>query len=160
MKHYLIDIDDTLYLHPRNKKMDYNISPNDKLISLLNECIYPKYIYTNATYDHANLIINRLNLQDKFIKIYSRDTMPLMKPEFESAIDVENNIKLRPENINKKHLFVFFDDLLPNLKTGKKRGWTTIWVSPLYESKNNYTYVDYAFPNINSALSHCIKYNI
>ena len=161
MKHYLIDMDDTLYQHPRNQKLNYNMSPNNELISLLNECKYSKYIYTNATYNHANIILNKLNLDEQFTKIYSRDTMPLMKPELNSAIDIENNIRNRLENVNQKiHVFNLFDDLLPNLKTGKQRGWMTIWISPLYRSKQNYEYVDHAFPDIKTALLYCNEYDI
>lgn len=159
MKHYLFDLDDTLYINPKNINKMYDIMPDNNLINLLNNCPHSKYIYTNAMYEHANTIINKLNIQSQFDKIYSRDTIPSMKPYFQSARDVENNIIFN-KGTNNKDEFIFFDDLLPNLKTGKKKGWKTIWISPLYNYKEKYEYVDYAFPNIKTALYYCNKYNI
>ena len=136
----------------------YDIIPDNILINLLNNCPYPKYIYTNAMYKHANLVLNKLKIQNVFEKIYSRDTIPLMKPEYNSAIDVEKNIIITKNTKNNK--FVFFDDLLPNLKTGNKKGWVTIWISPLYRNKKHYDYIDHAFPDIKTALLYCNEYNI
>ena len=58
----------------------------------LNLCKGPKYIYTNATYSHADTVLKKMNLSDGFEKIYSRDTMELMKPHLESAISVQKDI--------------------------------------------------------------------
>jgi len=71
--------------------------------------------------------------------------------------DVENNIIFN-EN-SKENIFVFFDDLLPNLKTAKKRGWKTVWISPFYDSVR-YDFIDYSFPDIKSSMIYCNKYNI
>jgi FMN phosphatase YigB (HAD superfamily) len=158
MKHYLFDLDDTLYMNPSKKSEMYDITPDDILINLLNNCPHPKYIYTNAMYIHANLILNKLEMQEIFKKIYSRDTIPLMKPEYNSAVDIEKNIIITGNTKNNK--FVFFDDLLPNLKTGKKKGWVTIWISPLYRNKKHYEYIDHAFPDIKTALFHCNEHDI
>ena len=159
MKHYIFDLDDTLYINPFNYNKMYDILPDNDLINLLNNCPYSKYIYTNAMFEHANIIINKLNIQSQFDKIYSRDTIPSMKPYIQSVIDVEKNIILNKGGTNNNE-FVFFDDLLPNLKTAKQNGWTTIWISPSYFSKDKYEFIDYAFPNIKKAISYCNKYNI
>jgi len=158
MKHYLFDLDDTLYINPTKKSEMYDIIPDNALIDLLNTCPHQKYIYTNAMYVHANLILNKLEIQNIFKKIYSRDTIPLMKPEYNSAVDIENNIIITGNT--KKNKFVFFDDLLPNLKTGKKKGWVTIWISSLYRNKKHYEYIDHAFPDIKTALLYCNKNDI
>ena len=135
MKHYIFDMDDTLYKHPKDKRKMYNINKSEKLIKLLDNCNYNKYIYTNATYSHANLILNKLGVDDYFEKIYSRDNIPKMKPDDESAHNIENDIfKIYSYNNNK---FFFFDDLLENLKMGKNRNWITIWIHPLYQYKDN-----------------------
>ena len=162
MKHYIFDLDDTLYINPKDIKKMYNVYPDNNLANLLNNCPHKKYIYTNATYDHANIIINKLNINNHFNKIYSRDTIPSMKPMIQSARDVENNIIFyeKETNFNKNNEFVFFDDLLPNLKTAKIKGWKTIWISPFYNHKNNYNYLDYSFPNINIALEFCNQNDI
>ena len=160
MKYYLIDLDDTIFINPKKRNIDYvNITVDNELIQLLDSIQFPKYIYTNATFGHANVVLNKMGIDEKFKKIYSRDTMPLMKPHINSAIDVENNIKYSIHS-NQKYDFYFFDDLLDNLSTGKKRGWTTIWISPLYRKSDNYNFVDYAFENIKVALAYLKKYNL
>jgi len=157
MKYYIFDLDDTLYKNPKDFNKMYDINPDKELINILNNCPYQKYIYTNATYDHANIILNKLKIQRLFKKIYSRDTIPSMKPNYQSVRDVENNIIFN-EN-SKENIFVFFDDLLPNLKTAKKRGWKTVWISPFYDSVR-YDFIDYSFPDIKSSMIYCNKYNI
>lgn len=148
MKIYLFDMDDTIYMHDRPLVYD-NIEEDRHLSALLYYCPYPKYIYTNATFGHADVILQKMKLSNRFKKIYSRDNIPSMKPDINSAIALEKDI-LREYYENNE--YVFFDDLLENLKTAKERKWTTVWISPLY-NQNNYPFVDYAFPDIKTALS-------
>ena len=148
MKIYLFDMDDTIYMHNRPLVYD-NIKEDKDLSALLYYCPYPKYIYTNATFGHADIILQRMKLSKRFKKIYSRDNIPSMKPDINSAIALEKDI-LREYNDNNE--YVFFDDLLVNLKTAKERKWTTIWISPLYKNKNNYLFIDSAFPDLKAAL--------
>ena len=78
----VIDIDDTLFVH-RSNEMNYDkIRPDYQLKSQLQKITYPKYILTNATYDHANIILNKLDVVDEFKKVYSRDNIPAMKPHY------------------------------------------------------------------------------
>jgi len=157
MKHLLIDMDDTLYLH--GKKLEYDkIKEDERLTYLCEQCIYPKYIYTNATFEHADLILEKMKLSKYFTTIYARNNLRSMKPDINSAISIEKDInsKFRYE----QNSFVFFDDLLVNLKTGKDRRWTTFWISPLYQEKDRYPFVDYAFPNMKLALDYFNKYKL
>jgi len=149
MKIYLFDMDDTIYIHDKPLVYD-NISEDRHLSALLYYCPYPKYIYTNATFGHADIILQKMKLSNRFKKIYSRDNIPSMKPNIDSAIAIEKDIHMEYNDNNE---YVFFDDLLVNLKTVKERKWTTVWISPLYLHKNNYPFIDYAFPDIKSALS-------
>lgn len=159
MKHYLIDLDDTLFVHGNQRKIDYsNIQSDPTLIKLLDNIQYPKYIYTNATFGHANVVLNKMNIDEKFSKIYSRDTIPYMKPNINSAISLENNINY--QNNNETNTFYFFDDLLENLLMGKKRNWKTIWISPNYREINNYNFIDYSFPNIKMAINYLNDNNL
>lgn len=148
MKIYLFDMDDTIYIHNRELNYD-NITEDRHLSALLYYCPYPKYIYTNATFGHADAILQKMKLSGKFKKIYSRDNIPSMKPDINSAIALEKDII---NEYNENNEYVFFDDLLVNLKTAKERKWTTIWISPLYSNKNNYPFVDHAFPDVKTAL--------
>jgi len=161
MKHYLIDLDDTIFINKDKRRINYSLIQSDpQLVQLLDMIKVPKYIYTNATFEHANVVLNQMGIDTKFKKIYSRDTMPLMKPHLNSAIDVENNIRYWGYNNKYNHSFYFFDDLLNNLKMGKNQRWTTIWISPHYRKVDYYDYVDYAFPDIKSALAYLNKYNL
>lgn len=150
MKIYLFDMDDTIYLHKDKKIIYENITEDKELSLLLYQFPYPKYIYTNATYNHADIILKKMKLSKNFKKIYSRDNIPAMKPQLKSAIALEKDISTEYKDNNE---YVFFDDLLLNLKSAKQRKWTTVWISPLYERKNNYPFIDYAFSDIKTALS-------
>ena len=164
MKHYLIDMDDTLYLH--RGKLDYDSVKEDRRLTYLcKQCPHPKYIYTNATFGHADILLQKMNLSDHFEKIYSRDDkirisdtfIYSMKPDINSALSVEASINLKYKN--EKNTFYFFDDLLVNLNTGKNRKWTTIWISPLFYERSRYPFVDYAYPNMKLALEYLNKSN-
>jgi FMN phosphatase YigB (HAD superfamily) len=166
MKHYLIDMDDTLYLH--RGKLDYDsVNEDRRLTYLCKQCPHPKYIYTNATFGHADILLQRMNLSDHFEKIYSRDDkikslndnsfIYSMKPDINSALSVELSIKHKYKN--EKNTFYFFDDLLENLYTGKNRKWITVWISPLFYERHKYPFVDYAYPNMKLALEYLNKSN-
>ena len=48
--------------------------------------------------------------------------------------------------------YYFFDDLFENLQSAKSIGWKTIWININYIEKPYY--VDYAFPNIHTAVMY------
>ena len=99
MKIYLFDMDDTIYIHDKPLVYD-NIKEDRHLSALLYYCPYPKYIYTNATFGHADVILEKMKLSNRFKKIYSRDNIPSMKPDINSAIALEKDIiKEYDENI-------------------------------------------------------------
>ena len=147
----VIDIDDTLFVH-KSDEMNYDkIIPDYQLKSQLQRISYPKYILTNATFDHANLILNKLDVVDEFKKVYSRDNIPVMKPHptcYDSVkIDIESSISGQTRN-----QFIFFDDLLDNLEGAHLKGWRTIWISPEYKDSHKYPFVDKSFPTLKDAL--------
>ena len=110
----IIDIDDTLYVH-KSPLMDYHkIRPDYQLKHQLQRISYPKFILTNAMYEHANIIVNKMGVEDEFKKIYARDNMPNMKPSMDCYLSVKNDIF--KELGNTVSGYVFFDDLLDNLK--------------------------------------------
>lgn len=150
----VIDIDDTLYVHDNiiNQLVtDYNnIIPDYELYRLLKNINLPKYILTNATYNHANIILNKTKVINQFEKIYSRDNIPEMKPSPICYRTVEDDINSGLLTVNNG--FIFFDDLLDNLHGAKKNNWITIWISPNYKEANNYKFVDKAFPTFKDAL--------
>ena len=151
----VIDVDDTLFVHKTLGSYivtNYNnIRPDYQLKSQLQRITYPKFILTNATFDHANLILNKLNIVDEFEKIYSRDNIPEMKPSLHCYRSVTRDIMMTSlgQSINQ---FIFFDDLVSNLEGAQKVGWRTIWISPDYSNAYKYPYIDKAFPTLKDAL--------
>ena len=169
MINYIFDLDDTIYIHKHSKffngSIHYDLIQEKPLLKYyLNLCKGPKYIYTNATYSHADTVLKKMNLSDGFEKIYSRDTMKLMKPHLESAISVQKDI-LYHNNLNKfsnklsnnqRDQYIFFDDLLSNLEMAKKLGWKTIWIHPNFHKKIMYNFIDCAYPDLVTALRELI----
>jgi FMN phosphatase YigB (HAD superfamily) len=152
MIHYIFDLDDTIIIH-KNKPIHYKtITENNKLTELLSNLDGPCYIYTNGTGGHAINVLKKMNLIYLFDKIYSRDTIPSMKPSMNSFKIVQNNIQNR-YNTN-KDTFYFFDDLLENLQTANQLGWITYWINPNYEDGIHYSFVTMSFPTI----TDCLKY--
>jgi len=151
MIHYIFDLDDTLILH-NNKPINYDLINDNsilkKQISTLNS---PCYIYTNGTGGHAITILENMNLISIFDKIYSRDTMPYMKPDIKSFNDVQDDISYRYSD---KKIFYFFDDLLDNLKTASELGWITFWINPNYVEGINYSFINGSFPTITDCLNY------
>ena len=157
MIHYVFDLDDTLIIHQKGVRLNYNTIVEDNILQNLLENFKGEcYIYTNGTFGHAHAVIRNMNIKKFFFKIYSRDTLPFMKPDMRSFITVENDIqKIYPgENI-----IYFFDDLLENCKEAKNRGWTTFWINQGFLSHHQHDYVDYSFNNIKDALLYLEKQN-
>jgi HAD superfamily hydrolase (TIGR01509 family) len=146
----VFDIDDTIYVHQRGVEITpYNtIRPDYQLKTLLQRIPYPKYVLTNATYGHANLIVNKMGIVDEFERVYSRDNIPAMKPDPHCYYAVYQNIAT---TMITKPQIIFFDDMLPNLEAAKGQGWYTVWISPDFKG-SNYPYVNKAFPTLKEAL--------
>ena len=153
----VIDIDDTLYVHKSGPSrlgfMDYNnILPNIDLSNEIQRIKLPKYILTNATFGHANEILNKMDLDEEFNKIYARNNMPISKPHKECYEKVQRDIM---KDLNKQvDEYLFFDDLLENLEGAKEHGWIPIWISPNYKEAYKYSFVYRAFPSLTEALKH------
>ena len=107
----VFDIDDTIYIHQKNVKNTpyHKIRPDYQLKTLLQRITYPKFVLTNATYGHANTIINKLGIDDQFKKIYSRDNIPYMKPSPYCYDSVENDIYKILVGIIYIHIVMFND---------------------------------------------------
>ena len=158
MIHYVFDLDDTLIIHQKDVRLNYNdISVDNTLKNLLDDCNAECYIYTNGTFGHAHAVIRKMNIKKYFFKVYSRDTLPYMKPDMRSFHSVNDDINSFYPGEN---IIYFFDDLLDNCKTAKDQGWTTFWINPDFLSSHQYEYIDYAFKNIKDALIYLEKQNI
>ena len=152
MIYLIFDLDDTIIIHPPNPDEMYNIYSDKCLINLFESLKYKSYIFTNGTNDHADIVLDKMKLLN-FNKVYARDTIPYMKPDIRSFLFVEKNILYSDYNKDETNTFVFFDDLLDNLNTAKKKGWITIWIHPRFNTKKLYNFIDYSYPNIYDALN-------
>ena len=160
MIYYLFDLDDTIVIHPPSRNDDmYNIKPDPCLQKLFNTLKYKSYIYTNGTYGHAEIVLDKMKLNN-FKKNYARDTMPYMKPHIKSFEFVQKNILHSDYNTDLNNTFIFFEDTLDNLKMAKNLGWKTIWIHPNYNHGIRYDFVDFSFPNIYDALYKLDKFDI
>jgi len=149
MKIFIFDLDDTIIYYPFGI-VDYKkIRPDITLSMLLKKLNGIKLIYSNGTHGHVIDVLKNMELLNIFNYIYARDTIPYMKPHIQSFKFVEEDIK---KNKNKNNEYYFFDDLLENLQTAKSIGWKTIWININF-IKPPY-YVDYAFPNIHTAIMY------
>ena len=151
----VIDVDDTLFVHKTigsSIVTDYDmILPDIKIKQRLQQIPNPKYILTNATFGHANDILNKLDVVDEFKKVYSRDNIPEMKPSLYSYQSVSRDIEITSSG-HTSNKFIFFDDLVSNLEGAHKVGWNTIWISPDYMNSSKYPYINKAYPTLIDAL--------
>ena len=109
MKVLIFDIDNTIIIHTNANNNFYSKNNNSTLSNLLSKMKNKKiYIYTNGTYDHGRLLINNLSMENKIKKIFSRDTIPYMKPYIQSFEYVNNTIIKENKTIDQS---IFFDDL-------------------------------------------------
>tara|TARA_B110000971_G_C19997114_1_gene494931 strand:+ start:1362 stop:1835 length:474 start_codon:yes stop_codon:yes gene_type:complete len=152
MIHYVFDLDDTLIIHKKNQPIIYSmIGPDYELSIQLSRCNGPCYIYTNGTGGHALGVIERMNIKDNFEKIYSRDTIPYMKPHYKSFDAVHDDLSFR-DPLPK--VVFFFDDLLENLEKAFQIGWITFWIHPDARKGKYYHYVNQSFTDIKT----CLRY--
>ena len=134
MIYYIFDLDDTIIIHPPDNRDMYNINPDPCLQKLFDNLYYKSYIFTNGTIEHAHEILDKLKLYS-FKKIFARDTIPFMKPNIKSFQFVQTNILNSDYNNDKSNTFIFFDDLLENLRMAKQLGWITVWIHPILIKK-------------------------
>jgi FMN phosphatase YigB (HAD superfamily) len=146
---YIFDLDDTIVIHENNTVNYDKMNPDETLHNLIKKLDTKElYIYTNGTYDHAELCLKKIKLFNIF-QIFARDTIPSMKPYISSYYHVQKRI-LKEKYYNNDNKMIFFDDNYENLRSAKKMGWITVWIHPKFTDKQKY--MDYSFPNIYQAL--------
>lgn len=157
MLYWVFDLDYTLYNLSKQEPFDYNKLKEDvEVTNYLRKFPLYKCIFTNGTHGHAVKSLQRLNMNNIFHHIEARDTLNGLKP------DIHIYQKFMEEcGITEKDTVVFFEDTITNLKIAKTLGWSTVLITG-YESaefynskfKEEFTYVDFMFPDIKNALSY------
>jgi len=121
---YGIDVEDYLeYVHEVDLSMIVQPDPHlrEVLISLPQE----KWIFTNASRQHANNVLELLGIAEQFLGVIDvMDTEPWCKPHAEAF---EIALKLAGGPLPEETLFV--DDLEVNLDAAKKLGIQTLRVA-------------------------------
>lgn len=82
-----------------------------------------KYVFTNASVDHAEAVMERLGVSHHFVDIFdiaAADYQPKPDPAFYDAFLSRHGIV--PERA------VLLDDMAKNLRPAHERGVTTVWV--------------------------------
>lgn len=150
MLYWVFDLDLTLYQLPQNTSFDYkHLKPDTQLNYLLTILPCKKVIFTNGTYNHALVSLNKLSLKNNFMDITARDTINDLKP---NASAISKFIEIN--NIKKNDKCVFFDDQPDNLIQSKKFGWITVLISSETILDEN---IDMQFPNIHIALNYFLS---
>ncbi len=129
-----------------------------ELKKLLTELKGKRYIYTNASYDHAKNILSCLDVFKEFDKIIDiKITNFIPKPNKVSYEIMSKKLGLTENHFDKA---VFVEDTVKNLIPAKKLGMTTIWIENDFnynEFRKNLTYIDYSFKNVKSFLKFIKK---
>ena len=130
---FIFDLDDTLLMSNSYNYYD-DIKYNNRLVKILNNLEYPKYIYTNGTSSHAVNSLKQMGILELFDGIFARDSLPSMKPHYNSFQYVDNFIK----KYHPKQHIIFFDDMKVNLDAAKQYfNWITVWIN----RDHNYIYL-------------------
>ena len=150
MLYWIFDLDLTLYQLPQGVDFNYKHLKNDSQLKyLLSMLPCKKKIFTNGTYNHALVCLDKLGLENNFDQITARDTINDLKPNLSAFKSFMKKNKIK---INDK--CVFFDDQYDNIVASKKLGWITVFIS----SENILSeYVDFKFNNIHIALNYFLS---
>ena len=156
MKKYKVDPYDFLdFVH----QVDYSlVQPDPRLARLLENFPGRKLVYTNASANHAEQVLKRLQVSDHFEGIYDIvaaewQPKPIQK-SYQTLID--------KYNINPKSA-VMIEDIAINLQPAALMGMTTVWINHLEENTPSWTmpsadsvYVHHKINNLNNWLNPLI----
>ena len=126
---------------------------DNELKSLLSKLKGKKYVYTNASYQHAKNILKLLGVMEEFeyiLDIEATDFIP--KPNIESYQIMKKKLCLKNKDMDKA---IFIEDTARNLVPAKNLGMSTVWMENSFNAndfKKNFTYIDYSFKNVKSFL--------
>ena len=156
MKKFLFDLDDTLYSpidHGNRDDSFYESLKKDKELSSLLKKTKNNYIFTNGNKEHMDECLKRMQIKSFFKgATYSDMFNGKYKPDF-----IPYLITARTFNFKKNDIIFYFEDLIDNLKTGKKFGWITIYIDHEKKMKRKPKYIDLVFYNIHDAISACLS---
>ena len=133
------DVDPEDYLHYVHdiRLTDY-IGPDPALAEMLRSIPLTKVIFTNATAEHAQSVLNILGIADQFVDIVDvRRVEYVSKPNAEAYVRLLRILQARGDEC------ILIEDSVRNLLPGKALGMTTILVDG-----DDCAEVDYCVPDI------------
>ena len=152
MREYEIDPDEYLdFIHDvTHPELQY-----EKQLKLsLNNLSGKKFIYTNASQDHAKKILSAMGIEAEFEKILDiKATHYVPKPDPKSY-----DIMLKSFDISANEIgySIFIEDTAKNLKPAKLLGLKTVWIENdfnLQDYRQHSGSVDYKYSDLNSFLN-------
>jgi putative hydrolase of the HAD superfamily len=150
MLYWIFDLDYTLYDIPIEIKFDYTLLKSDsQLDHLLKNLPFKKLIFTNGTFNHGLICLDKMNISNNFDKLIARDTINDLKPKFSSYRQF-----IKMTNIKSRDKCIFFEDNVDNLIQAKNFGWITVLITK--ENVINES-IDFQFPNIYVALNYFLS---
>ena len=113
-----------------------------------------KFIYTNASQDHAKNILSAMGIATEFEKILDiKATGYLPKPDPKSYDIMLKSFGILSNQIDSS---IFIEDTAKNLKPAKLLGLKTVWMENernLEDYKDNAEYIDYKYSDLKSFLN-------
>lgn len=158
---YIFDLDYTLYskYNVNDKGTDdefYDSFNKKKGLNELLESIKRKYIFTNGNFEHADDVIKRMKL-DKLFPTKNVISCDMVRDEYGGDSfkpDIHfYHAAIEKFNIKSNDKVFFFEDTKENLKTAKKLGWNTVFLTEkkIYGSKKP-SYIDIIAQNVEEAI--------
>ena len=152
MREYEIDPDEYLdFIHDvTHPELQY-----EKQLQLsLNNLSGKKFIYTNASQDHAKKILSAMGIEAEFEKILDiKATHYVTKPDPKSYEIMLKSLGILSNQVEKS---IFIEDTAKNLKPAKLLGLKTVWMENernLEDYKDNAEYIDYKYSDLKSFLN-------
>ena len=159
-KKFIFDLDNTLYSplqYPETLtayQFYNNLKPDRELSELLKKT-KNNYIFTNGNKEHMDECLKKMKMKSLF------------KPQHTAYNDLFGG-KYKPDphpylfvnqrfNLKSTDTIFYFEDLTENLKTGKKMGWTTVYIDHERKMKKKPTYIDIVTDNIYDAITICLN---
>ena len=134
--------------------LDYSIiGPNKELNKELEKLEGRKIIYTNANLQHAENVLEKLELTHMFKEIFDiKSANYIPKPEISPYHKIINDFDIDSSSA------AMFDDIAKNLVPAKNVGFTSVWINAGYENfsddiASSKKYLDYETKNISNFLN-------
>lgn len=101
-----------------------SLEENKQLEKYISKLPGNKYVFTNGAYHHAERVLDRVGIKDKFEGIFSiREAGYIPKPAKETYFKMMETFAITPETS------IMFDDSQVNLRTAHELGLKTVWIS-------------------------------